>query len=223
MKIGLIGAGKTGNAFAELAKQKHSVEIYGRENPPRADELRRHDALVIFLPAAGLADHLTEILEAKRPVVCGTTGFDYSEISQLDSPWIVASNFSLGMNLTFLFTRILSELKSLPPAKFHVHEIHHTAKKDIPSGTALYLQRLLPSETEITAERIGNAKGLHRVQIEFRQERIQLEHEALDRSVFGAGALYALENLLPGLPHKLHRFEELLEQKLRKEISHGQS
>jgi 4-hydroxy-tetrahydrodipicolinate reductase len=138
----------------------------------------------------------------------------------MPAPWIVASNFSLGMNIAFLLTKALANISSLARADFHVREVHHTEKKDSPSGTALFLTSLLPADTKVTSQRIGDAKGLHVVEARLGGEILRVEHEAIDRSVFGAGALYAVENLLPELTGGIHKFENLMEQKLRKELFH---
>lgn len=221
MKIALFGKGKTGGAFLELAKGKHEVEVYSRSRPASLELLKRADAAVVFVPPSGMADIAPLLLEAGVPVVSGTTGFDYGSLPAPKAPWITASNFSLGMNLTFVLTRLLSGLGRMAQVDYQVSEVHHTEKKDSPSGTALTLLSLLPKETPVQAERIGDAKGTHRVVARLRGEVIRLEHEALDRSVFGAGALFAAEELLPGLAPGLHRFENLMEEKLRKELSHG--
>lgn len=221
MRIALIGTGKTGGAFLELAKVGHEVISFSSRTPCTLAEVSRADAVVVFVPAAGLADLSTLLIESRRPVVCGTTGFDFSSLTDLAAPWIVASNFSIGMNATFLIARLLGRLQNLSAATYHVHEVHHVMKKDAPSGTALYLKSLLPAETEITAERIGDARGTHRLQVDLPGESVVLQHDAHDRSVFAAGALYAAEKMLPNLNPGLHRFESLMEQLLRKELFHA--
>lgn len=221
MRIALIGTGKTGGAFLELAKREHEVIPFSSRTPCTLAEVSRADAVVVFVPAAGLADLSSLLIESRRPVVCGTTGFDFSSLTDLAAPWIVASNFSIGMNATFLMARLLGRLGSLSPATYHVHEVHHVTKKDAPSGTALYLKSLLPVDTGISADRIGDARGTHRLQVDLPGETVVLQHDAHDRSVFAAGALFAAEKMLPNLTPGLHRFETLMEQSLRKELFHA--
>ncbi|RZA05393.1 MAG: hypothetical protein EOP11_12935 [Proteobacteria bacterium] len=221
MKIALIGAGKTGGAFAELAAKSHEITVYSRQAPFTAADLNAADAIVVFVPAAGLSDLLSLLREVAKPVVCGTTGFDFERVISPKGPWIVASNFSIGMNATFLLAKLLAHLPALAPARFHVHEVHHVTKKDAPSGTALRLAGLLPTGTEVTADRLGDAKGLHTLRVDLPGETITLAHEAHDRSVFAAGALHAVEKFLPGLAPGLHHFETLIEQSLRKELLHA--
>jgi 4-hydroxy-tetrahydrodipicolinate reductase len=217
VKIALFGRGKTGSTFLQLAGGRHEVRVFSRAEPARAEDLRDADLAVVFVPGPTFGDLAPLLLESRLPVVSGTTGFDYTRLQPL-APWIVASNFSLGMNVTFLLTRILAGAERISRGSFQVHEIHHTGKIDSPSGTALHLRSLLPEGTEITAERLGDAKGLHRVELSLPGEKILVQHEALDRSVFGAGALYAAEELLPALSPGLHSFEKLMDERLRKEI-----
>ncbi|RYZ95877.1 MAG: hypothetical protein EOP11_24245, partial [Proteobacteria bacterium] len=134
MKLALIGTGKTGGAFAALAGKAHEVNLYSRSAPCTAADLARADAIVVFVPAEGLSELMPLLLQAAKPVVSGTTGFNYAELDAPTSPWIVASNFSIGMNATFLLAKMLGRLTALSPAEFHVHEVHHVTKKDAPSG-----------------------------------------------------------------------------------------
>lgn len=218
MKIALIGTGKTGGVFGELASARHEIIPFSRRQPPTAEALAAADAVVVFVPAEGLRE-IFPLLEASgKPVICGTTGFAYGEKASPANPWIVASNFSIGMNCAFFLARLLAKLGELAPARYAVHEVHHVHKKDAPSGTALYLQGLLPTNTPVTADRVGEVAGLHVLSVELAGETLRLEHEARDRTVFAQGALFALENLLPGLDPGLHRFEQLMETKIRKEL-----
>lgn len=218
MRIALIGNGKTGGAFRALAEARHEVRAFSSRVPCTYADLAAAEAIVVFVPAAGLANLLPLLREVRRPVVCGTTGFDFAEVPAPAAPWIVASNFSVGMNTTFLLAKLLARLPVFAPTTFHVHEVHHVTKLDSPSGTALRLASLLPAGTPVSAERLGDAKGLHTLSVDLPGETIRLTHEAHDRSVFGAGALHALENFLPGLPPGVHHFESLLETSLRKEL-----
>jgi 4-hydroxy-tetrahydrodipicolinate reductase len=218
MKIALIGTGKTGGVFGEIAGGRHEILPFSRRNPPTAEALAAADAVMVFVPAEGLSAIMPALQGAGRPVVCGTTGFSFADMPSPAEPWIVASNFSIGMNAAFFLARLLGRLGAIAPASYAVHEVHHVHKKDAPSGTALYLQGLLPAQTPVTADRVGEVAGLHRLSVALAGETIRLEHEALDRSVFAQGALFALENLLPGLEPGMHRFEQLMETKIRKEL-----
>lgn len=220
MKIALIGRGKTGGELIKLAEGKHEVRVFSRAEPITKENLVGFDAAIVFVPANAFCDLAETLLASKLPVVSGTTGLDYSALPPPEAPWIVASNFSLGMNMTFLLAKALGALTRIAPAQFHVHEIHHVAKLDAPSGTAISLQGLLPKGTSISSERLGDARGTHILEVTLPGETIRLTHEALDRRVFAEGALFAAENMIKKLPIGIHRFESLLEQRLRQEIAH---
>ncbi len=221
MKIALLGRGKTGDAFFRLANERHEVVAFDRTHPLTREALTTAEVVVSFLPAAALADYLPLLLESEKPVISGTTGFSYEALENLRAPWIFASNFSLGMNVMFFLIKILAKVGESYGGQFQIREVHHTSKLDSPSGTALRLQALLPQSGNIQAERVGDAKGFHSLELILPHEKISVAHEAFDRTVFGEGALWAVENILPGLPPGLHQFEEILEQRLRKEMFYG--
>lgn len=221
MKIAVIGNGKTGGSVEALAAKQHQIEVFNLDKPATAAALRSFDAAIVFVPAAGFSDLAPVLIESGIPAVVGTTGFSFEKISGLRAPWIVASNFSLGMNFMFLLTRTLPSLrKSSPSASFAIHEVHHVHKKDSPSGTALSLKALLPADTTLTAEREGDVAGLHTVTVSLPGETLKVEHEAQDRTVFASGALFAAESLLKGLSPTVHRFETIFADQLKKEFSH---
>lgn len=218
MKIAVIGKGKTGSEVLRACVRSHEAESFHSKNIPTIEKLQSFDLAIVFIPASAFADLAGVFLEAKIPMVIGTTGFSFEKISAPQSPWIVGSNFSLGMNAMFAFSSAFAGLAKFAPAAFHIHEIHHVEKKDKPSGTALHLQKILPQGTEISSERIGDVRGEHLLEISLPAEKLSFRHEALDRSVFASGALYAAEKLLIDLPPGIHSFENLFAQKIRKEL-----
>ncbi len=220
-KIALLGKGKTGGAFYEVAKDFHELRVFQSTNPASLQDLEEVDVIVSFLSAPALADMLPLILKSKKPVVSGTTGFPYKNIlkeNALSSAWITASNFSLGMNLFFVFSKILSKVNAVSASAVTIKEIHHTSKLDSPSGTALKLASVFAKEIPIESERVGDAKGFHELTVSLPGERLSIQHEALSREVFASGALFAMESFLFQLPPGIHRFEDILEQQIRKEI-----
>lgn len=221
MRIALIGRGKTGGALLPLIGDRHQVDIFSSTNPVTLAALKACDVAIVFVPPAGLKDIYPILLESGVPVISGTTGFDYEKLPKPQAPWIYASNFSLGMNAVFLMTRAMAKLsESAGEGTFSIKDVHHISKVDAPSGTALRLKQLLPGDTTVASERVGDVRGLHTVELCLAGETLRLEHEAKDRSVFAKGALYAVEELLPPLQPGLFAFEELLEKKLRKDLFH---
>ena len=166
----------------------------------------------------------------KKKVVIGTTGFNKNQENLIKKyskkiPILKAGNMSLGINLLVYLTEIASS--SLGKNFLSkVFEIHHTHKKDYPSGTALmigrgiakgrkknffslYGKKFLNKKTFPYSKKInfnsirkGEIIGEHEVKFSSGKEIITLNHEAFDRALYSEGALTAakwLINKKPGL------------------------
>ena len=77
-----------------------------------------------------------------------------------------------------------------------IHETHHSAKKDAPSGTALLLKGAMemagyPRAIDVASTRAGSFPGTHEVGFDAPTESVRLVHEVRDRAVFAHGALEA--------------------------------
>ena len=110
---------------------------------------------------------------------------------------VVAPNFSTGV---VLFEAIVAQAAKLfaPQAEFgaFLHEAHHAAKKDAPSGTALLLKRAMEQAgfqrpIDVSSTRAGFIPGTHTVGFDGPAETITLTHAARDRTAFARGALAA--------------------------------
>lgn len=245
MKLSLIGRGKTGSQVEALLRDPsfappRKLELmgaYGRSTPPSKAALRSADALIVFVPAPALRDLLPLLLELRKPCVIGTTGFVWNEeirqaIHDTGAPWILGSNFSLGMNLLFTFTKFAAPLLAQQGWQAAIHEVHHTAKLDRPSGTARTLAELLAAgglAPTITDVREGDVHGIHEVLLRVPNENLRLRHEVNDRRLFAEGAIFAALEWLrepKAIPPGLHGFEHLfsakiLQQVAKEKMSHG--
>jgi 4-hydroxy-tetrahydrodipicolinate reductase len=208
MKIALLGSGKTGSKILDISD--HEIEVFNRSHPPTFENLKPHDLIISFLPGDIFKDMIPLLLESKKPVVTGSTGFEWPDnFSQVlktkNLTWVYASNFSLGVVVIKQLLETLHQASILFPTKtLSLHEIHHTQKKDAPSGTALSMKEWLQEECEITSERIGDVAGLHTLTMETPAEKITLTHEAKNRTIFAEGALWAANTIMthkiaPGL------------------------
>ena len=96
-----------------------------------------------------------------------------------------------------------------------VFEIHHRAKRDAPSGTALALVAALdgvagrPAPTGCASLRGGDVVGEHTVVLAGPGERLELVHRATDRAIFARGALRAAA-WLAGRKPGLYAFADVL-------------
>jgi 4-hydroxy-tetrahydrodipicolinate reductase len=219
MKIALLGKGKTGSKVLELAQCE--VEVFDTKNLPSYEKLLKNDVIISFLPGEAFTELIPMLLETKKPVVTGSTGFkwpnDFEQtLQEKKIAWIHATNFSLGVVVLKQLIEKLHQIDHLFKEKtFSIHEVHHTKKLDAPSGTALSMKDWLKNPCEITSERSGDVVGLHTLTLDTPGEIIRLEHEAKDRTLFAEGALWAARyihnnKLQPGL----HAFQKVVESHL---------
>lgn len=215
MKIALLGKGKTGSKVAQLAQSE--VTVIDSKSNISVDELKNYDVIISFLPGDAFLSLIPILLETSLPVVTGSTGHAWPEgfdslLKEKNLRWIYASNFSLGMVVVKHMLLKMNQMESLFQEKvIGLHEIHHTQKRDAPSGTALSMKSWLGLPCPITSERTGDVVGIHSLTFETPGEIIRLEHTAKDRRVFAEGALWASrfilnQNIAPGL----HEFSSVV-------------
>lgn len=203
MKVAVIGTGKTGGRVVDLLDDDNVVGPFNKENPPTVQKLQEADVCIIFVPGSSVDDIIETVLDSHVPAVWGSTGYewpddDLDERLKADSnKWLRASNFSLGMQVVRRCIQIISKgAESLTEPAFSIHEVHHTGKKDAPSGTALSWREWLEKEAEITSERKGDINGIHKLTMETPFESITIKHEAKSRAVFAKGAIWAARKLI---------------------------
>lgn len=217
MKIALLGYGKMGKTIEKLALEKgHSVVFISTSNSSEGNIEDAEVAIEFSTPEAAF-HNISKALKVGIPVVSGTTGWlvSYREIVKLcedrNGSFIYASNFSVGVNLFFSINDYAAKLMSKwKDYDVSVEEIHHTEKKDAPSGTAITIAEGILQYSEkkdwqlddegkdhlkITAKREANVKGTHIVEYESSIDTISLSHEAHSRDGFASGAILAAEFL----------------------------
>lgn len=223
MKIALIGYGKMGRIIDDLALQAgHEVVARlgrtGWDDPQ--ESWRTADVAIEFTEPHSGAANVRRLLEAGIPVVCGTTGWyeHRAEMEELcrkkQGKMVIASNFSIGVNVYFALAQRAAEwLKRFPNYRAAIHEIHHTAKVDAPSGTAKTLQERVHAggwkDVPVTWERIDPAPGTHILTFSSEVDTLTLHHEAHSRAGFASGALHCAEQLVASTPG-VYAVEELL-------------
>ena len=110
---------------------------------------------------------------------------------------VVAANFSLGMNLfQGIVGRAAAWFAHQNEFGAWIHETHHAAKQDAPSGTAMALERRMreagyEAPVDVSSTRVGSVPGTHTVGFDGPFETITLTHNARDRATFARGALEA--------------------------------
>ncbi|MBO6792517.1 MAG: hypothetical protein JJ895_01310 [Balneolaceae bacterium] len=218
MKISVIGTGKTGSRVVEMLGDR-LLDAFDESNPPSVEKLKKADAVIIFVPGDAVPKLLEMVLASGTPAAWGSTGFDWPadlnrKVQTMRTRWVLATNFSLGMNLIRKAIESMSAgADVLKQPEFSIHEVHHIHKQDAPSGTAISWKEWLNKPAEITSERVGDVNGIHELIIKTATEEITLKHDALDRSIFAEGAIWAAEQLVSNqhLSEGVHTFGELFD------------
>ena len=223
MKIALIGYGKMGKAIEAVALERgHEIALkVGIENKEdfTREALQQADVAIEFTGPEAALDNIIFALGAGLPVVSGSTGWltRYSDACEActaaQTGFLYASNFSLGVNIFFEINSLLARLMA-PHTDYRssITEVHHTAKLDAPSGTAITLaEQILAANshlhkwvnnppqdaTELYIESIRQdpAPGTHTIQYQSAVDTISITHEAHSRAGFALGAVLAAEFL----------------------------
>lgn len=151
MKAAIIGYGKMGREIEQILKERghETALIIDTDNAAELDaaHLAEIDVAIEFTTPQTAYDNIRTCLEAGTAVVSGTTGWTdrLPELQALcrerDGAMFYASNYCLGVNLLFRLNRELAAMIERLHAAYDVRieEIHHTQKKDAPSGTAITL------------------------------------------------------------------------------------
>lgn len=225
MNILLIGYGKMGKTIEEIALERGHL-IVARidiDNAGVLDELDPDEvdvAIEFSQPEAALGN-IRKCLERGIRVISGTTGWldRKTEIEALcrekKGTFFYASNFSIGVNLFFQLNTYLAGLMAeYDPYKIQMEEIHHTEKKDAPSGTAITLAEGIlkkinrvdrwekgksdsPKILGIESYREGKVPGTHSIKYISENDQIEIRHEAFSRKGFALGAVMVAE-WIPG-------------------------
>jgi 4-hydroxy-tetrahydrodipicolinate reductase len=208
MRILLLGHGRMGKLVESLAPE-YGGTIAAIIDQPDSDVAIRDgsfgdvDVAIDFTLAEAVPKNLPVLAERKINVVIGTTGWSAHEpalrkiAEDAGIGVLAAANFSLGLNLFQLVVEEASR-RFAPHNGFGawVHESHHSAKKDAPSGTALQLKAGMeragyPRPIDVSATRAGSIPGTHTVGFDGPSDTITLTHTVRDRAVFARGALEA--------------------------------
>jgi len=243
LKLCVAGAaGRMGNAIInEAASRGHTIvgAIEAPNNPCISKTLRElsitnsdtkilasdkiseagrdADVYLSFTTPSAEVVNIPIVANLGKRIILGTTGFTPEQNRQVVNsmsgkvPAVFSPNYSVAVNIMF---KLAEALKAFPSGyDFSINEIHHTGKKDAPSGTAKKLGEIIANtrgytkivsgregisprqqgELEITALRAGGVPGIHDLIIAGPYEMLRIEHTAFSRNVFAQGAVYAAE------------------------------
>lgn len=208
MRILLVGYGKMGRMVESLAPD-YGCEVAGIVDPVAgadgtdSDRWRGVEVAIDFSTAAAVLDNVSALTRRGINVVLGTTGWASDEaalrraVADSGAGIVAAPNFSSGV---VLFEAIVAHAAGLfasrPDFGAFVHETHHAAKQDAPSGTARLLERAMVEAgfsrpIDVASTRVGFVPGTHTVGFDGPAETVTLTHTARDRTAFARGALSA--------------------------------
>ncbi len=198
----LVGHGRMGRLVESLAPE-FGFRVVGTidEHTDPAAAWPDADVAIDFSIADAVPATVAALARRGTPIVIGTTGWQAAEATVRESAAgigvVAAANFAVGVNVFLAVTARLGRLMAAQPSfGGWIHEVHHAAKKDAPSGTALEMERQLrdagyPARVPIASTRAGMVPGTHTLGFDAASETITLTHQARDRGAFARGSLLA--------------------------------
>lgn len=203
-RILLIGHGRMGSLVERLAPEYGCTiasivtDESGAAGISRAPEC---DVAIDFTVPDAVVTNIQALAERRTSVVIGTTGWLAHEAVVRAAAErggigvLAASNFSIGLHV---FRRAVAQAAAgFAPQEAvgaWIHEAHHSAKKDAPSGTALTLRDAVVNAgyarpVDVSSTRAGSIPGTHTVGFDGPSETVTLTHTVRDRAVFARGSL----------------------------------
>ena len=209
-RLALIGHGRMGKLVEQLAPE-HGFEVAlrlaGKDNPGgagiTAESFEGIDVAIDFSTAAAVPVNAERIAALGIPLVVGTTGWGEhlgevrEAVERHGSGLLHGANFSVGVQVFYRLAEAAARLLAHETAyEAWAYEIHHSKKKDAPSGTLLQLKKVMEGAgydrpVDVASNRAGSIPGTHQIGFDSEADTITLEHRARSRSGFAHGALRA--------------------------------
>ncbi|MDR2203668.1 MAG: 4-hydroxy-tetrahydrodipicolinate reductase [Nitrososphaerota archaeon] len=222
-----------------VGKTLHTLGISDQDTEIQSSEqlesaLSKADVFISFTSPTADLINIPIVVRKRKRIILGTTGFTTEQNRTITNtmngkvPAVFSPNYSVGVNIFF---KLIDTLKAFPSDyDFSINEIHHTDKKDAPSGTAMKLGDLVsnirnytkvvsgreglnsrqPNELEITSLRTGGVSGIHNLIIAGPHEMLRIEHTAFSRDALAQGAVYAAEWLNKQDTPKIYSMADVL-------------
>src|SRR4051794_17247455 len=205
MTVLIIGYGRMGKLVESLSAE-YGFDVAGTVDVAEAatpQKWPQADVAIDFSIADAVLANARRLAARRVNIVIGTTGWSAHEaevrrvVEDAGIGVVAAPNFALGVNLFVALAERAAQLFG-PQGAFGawIHEAHHVAKRDAPSGTALLLEAAMKEHAfnrpiDVSSTRAGSIPGTHTVGFDAPGETITLTHTARDRSGFARGALEA--------------------------------
>jgi 4-hydroxy-tetrahydrodipicolinate reductase len=247
IRVGLVGYGKAGVAVAKVLRADPGFElcwvarksaasstetlpdsdiaVIGLDSVNLSDWLDAHpvDALVDFSTPEAIFHYGEEVRRRQLMLVSAISAYGEKELAYArslgaDTRVLCSPNITVGINFLIMAAKLLREIA--PWADVEIVEQHFREKPEI-SGTAKKIAETLAVGGErITSLRLGGIVGHHEVIFGFPYQTIRLIHDSIKREAFGTGAAFALRELA-SYPNGFYTFDDLLMQKVRRQILAG--
>jgi 4-hydroxy-tetrahydrodipicolinate reductase len=204
-----------GKTLSQLGISGVDTKILSAQDIRQA--MQNSDVFISFTAPAADLINVPIVADMGKRIILGTTGFTPDQNKQVTAamagkvPAVFSPNYSIGVNILF---KLAAQLSAFPAGyDVSLSEIHHTGKKDAPSGTAKKLEQIISQarnynktvygregisprqqgELESVAIRAGGVPGIHDVIVAGPNEMLRIEHTAFSRDVFAQGAVIAAE------------------------------
>jgi len=207
MNIALIGYGKMGKLLEQLAPAEVRLKLDEFNNANfegiTEENFQGIDVAIDFSIPAAVVENVERISALGVNIVVGTTGwFEHlddvrSVIEKAGTGLVWSPNFSIGANAFFRLVSEAARLMANESAyEAWAYEIHHSAKKDAPSGTLWKLVEGMEEsgyarKIDVSSNRAGAHPGTHEIGFDSAADTITLRHVARSREGFAQGALRA--------------------------------
>ena len=225
--LAIVGYGKMGRLIEQLAPEagftivlKLDIDSNERQQGITPESFRGVDVAVEFSTPQVAVANLERLCAIGVPTVTGTTGW-FGElervrafVEQSGTGVVWSANYSIGVNV---FRRVVAEAARLLASEAEygawAWEVHHSEKKDAPSGTLLQLVEEMKRAgyarpVDTSSNRAGANPGTHEIGFDSAADTITLRHTARSREGFARGALKAAQWVIG--KHGLHEFGEVI-------------
>ena len=210
MNLAIVGYGKMGRLIEQLApeygcevKLRLDVNNNSKFEGMTAENFRGIDAAIEFSTPATALENIDRLARLGVNTVVGTTGwFEHIErarksVAQAGTGLVWSANFSVGVNVFLqLAAEAAKAMAKQPEYAAWAWEIHHSAKKDAPSGTMQVLVDQMKKSgyarpIDVSSNRAGAHPGTHEVGFDSAADTLVIRHTARSREGFARGALRA--------------------------------
>ena len=214
-RLAIVGYGKMGRLVEQFAAEYGfdvglKLDEFNNANfeGVTAENFRGIDVAVDFSIPPAVLPNVERIAALGVSIVIGTTGWQehieavHAAVERHGIGLVWSPNFSIGVNAFF---RVVAEAARLLAGEEDygawAWEIHHSTKKDAPSGTLLKLVEEMKKAgytrpIDVSSNRAGKHPGTHEIGFDSGADTITLRHTARNREGFARGALKAAQRVV---------------------------